>query len=349
MDIEKLVRPNILQLKPYSSARDEFGGTASVYLDANENAFGSPLAKNYHRYPDPLQKKLKEKISAIKGLPVQHIFLGNGSDEAIDLLFRIFCEPGKDNVIVCPPTYGMYQVSADTNNVSAINVNLTPDFQLDVPTILKNINEQTKILFICSPNNPSGNSMRYDDVEFLLNNFPGIVVIDEAYINYSRQRSFIRELTEYDNLVLLQTFSKAWGMAGLRLGMAFSNSFIVELMNKVKPPYNINEATQEMALEALEKIDTINQQIRITVEERTKLVKTLEEKKLAEKVFPSDANFVLARFKNAAKLYAQLLEKGIVVRNRSNLVLCENCLRITIGTPAENEILLKALLELQEK
>lgn len=346
MEITDLVRPSILKLKPYSSARDEFKGEASVYLDANENAFGSPYSENYNRYPDPLQLKLKNEISKIKGVPAQHIFLGNGSDEAIDVLYRIFCEPGIDNVIICPPTYGMYKVAADINNVEAIAVNLTNEFQLDLPAIIKSINEQTKMLFICSPNNPTGNIMHFEDVEYLLNNFQGVVVLDEAYINYSRQRSYIQLLTDYDNLVVLQTFSKAWGLAGVRMGMAFSTTVIIDLMNKVKPPYNISQPSQEIVLNALQNIVKVNNEIKIVVQERNKFSDALLAKELALEVYVSEANFVLAKFKDATKLYNQLLEKGIVVRNRSTVELCENCLRITIGTPAENELLLNALTEL---
>jgi len=346
VEITDLVRPSILKLKPYSSARDEFKGEASVYLDANENAFGSPYSENYNRYPDPLQLKLKNEISKIKGVPAQHIFLGNGSDEAIDVLYRIFCEPGIDNVIICPPTYGMYKVAADINNVEAIAVNLTNEFQLDLPAIIKSINEQTKMLFICSPNNPTGNIMHFEDVEYLLNNFQGVVVLDEAYINYSRQRSYIQLLTDYDNLVVLQTFSKAWGLAGVRMGMAFSTTVIIDLMNKVKPPYNISQPSQEIVLNALQNIVKVNNEIKIVVQERNKFSDALLAKELALEVYVSEANFVLAKFKDATKLYNQLLEKGIVVRNRSTVELCENCLRITIGTPAENELLLNALTEL---
>ncbi|HLP13087.1 MAG TPA: histidinol-phosphate transaminase [Flavobacteriales bacterium] len=343
MEITDLVRPSILKLKPYSSARDEFKGQAQVYLDANENAFGSPYTKNYNRYPDPLQEKLKAEISKIKGVPSPHIFLGNGSDEAIDVLLRIFCEPGTDSVLICPPTYGMYKVSADINNVKTITVNLTSEFQLNVPEIMKAITDQTKLLFICTPNNPTGNVMHFDDVEFILNNFKGIVVIDEAYINYSRQRSYIQLLTEYENLVVLQTFSKAWGLAGIRLGMAFSTTVIVDLMNNVKPPYNISEPTQEIAIQAVQNIAKVNEQIKTTVIERDKLAKSLAENKLAVTVYPSDANFLLAKFNDATGLYKALLEKGIVVRNRSNVELCDNCLRITVGTADENQKLIEAL------
>ncbi len=346
MEITDLVRPSILKLKPYSSARDEFSGDASIYLDANENAFGSPYSENFNRYPDPLQLKLKNEIAKIKGVPAPHIFLGNGSDEAIDIIYRIFCEPGIDNVIICPPTYGMYKVSAEINNVEIKTINLTNEFQLNVSEIIKSISEKTKLIFICSPNNPTGNIMHFEDIEFLLNNFKGIVVIDEAYINYSRQRSYIQLLTEYENLIVLQTFSKAWGLAGVRMGMAFSTSVIIDLMNKVKPPYNISEPNQKIVLDALNNIKKVNEEIKITVDERNKFAKKLMELNFAIEVFPSEANFILARFNNATDLYTKLLEKGIVTRNRSTVELCENCLRITIGTPEENEILLNRLIEL---
>jgi histidinol-phosphate aminotransferase len=346
MEITELVRPSILKLKPYSSARDEFKGEARIYLDANENTYGSPCEKQYNRYPDPLQQNVKDAITRIKGIPSQHIFLGNGSDEAIDVLIRIFCEPGVDSILICPPTYGMYKVAADINNANVIEVNLTNEFQLNVPEIMNAITDHTKLLFICSPNNPTGNIIHFDDVEFILNNFKGIVVIDEAYINYSRQHSYIQLLTEYENLVVLQTFSKAWGLAGIRLGMAFSTTVIVDLMNNVKPPYNIGSPAQEIALEAMKNMDDVNQDIRYTVSERDKLAKLLLEKKLAVHVYPSDANFLLVKFKDANSLYNSLLERGIVVRNRSNIALCENCLRITVGTPDENHELVEALKEL---
>jgi histidinol-phosphate aminotransferase len=346
VEITDLVRPTILKLKPYSSARDEFKGEATVYLDANENAFGSPYSQNFNRYPDPLQLKLKSEISKIKGVPSQHIFLGNGSDEAIDVLMRVFCEPGVDNILICPPTYGMYKVAAEINDVEVISVNLTNEFQLNVVEIMKAINDNTKLLFICSPNNPTGNTMHFDDVEFILNNFKGVVVIDEAYINYSRQRSYIQLLTDYENLAVLQTFSKAWGLAGVRMGMAFSTTVIVDLMNKVKPPYNISEPSQQIVLKSLENIKKVNDEIKLIVDERNKFSKILTDQKLAVEVYPSEANFILAKFIDANKLYMQLLEKGIVVRNRSNIELCDNCLRITIGTPQENDVLLKALSEI---
>lgn len=342
-DIHNLLRENIIKLTPYSSARDEFKGEASILLDANESAFGSPLDTNYNRYPDPQQQQLKRKISAIKGVPERNIFLGNGSDEAIDILFRAFCRPGQDNVILVPPTYGMYEVSANVNDVIIKKVRLTTSFQLDLEGIAEAIDANTKMIFLCSPNNPTGNSLRRPDIETILANFGGLVVIDEAYINFSRQKTFIQELTEYSNLVVLQTLSKAWGLAGLRLGMAFSSEEIIEVFNKIKPPYNINQATQDLALKALDHVDKINGWIRLTVEERDKLAAALGSFDFVEHVYPSDANFILAKTTDPGGIYTFLVEKGIIVRNRSKVELCEGCLRITIGTPAENRVLLETL------
>jgi histidinol-phosphate aminotransferase len=342
-DINKLVRENIRQLIPYSSARDEFKGEAEIFLDANENSFGSPLQTNYNRYPDPLQKDLKDKISSIKGVPAGNIFLGNGSDEVIDILYRCFCRPGIDNIIVTPPTYGMYEASANINDVYVKKAPLTTDFQLDIETISELADENTKLIFLCSPNNPTGNSLNREDVEIILNNFEGIVVVDEAYINYSRQRSFISELTEYPNLVVMQTLSKAWGLAGLRVGMAFASDEIIAVFNKVKPPYNISEVAQQLALEALSNTAQINDWIRQTVSERDLLMKQLVQLQEVEKIFPSDANFLLIKFKDAIAIYHYLVDQKIVVRDRSKVILCEGCLRITIGTPEENKQLVAAL------
>lgn len=352
IDINKLQRENIKNLRPYSTARDEYKGQASVFLDANENSFGSPLPKDsgnpvldkdYNRYPDPLQLDLKDAISKIKGVPIENTFLGNGSDEAIDLLFRAFCEPGKDNVIILPPTYGMYEVSAGINNVEVRKVNLLPNFQLDLDGIAEAIDENTKVIFICSPNNPTGNSIVRTDIETVLANFQGLVVIDEAYINYAKQRTFIQELTEYPNLVILQTFSKAWGLAALRLGMAFASRPVIDIFNKVKPPYNINQATQDIALAALQNIAQVNEWISTTVEQREKLSADLANLPTVKKVYPSDANFILIEVDEALKTYNTLVDQGIIVRDRSKVTLCEGCLRITIGTPEENEILLNKL------
>src|SRR6201991_2714815 len=337
-DINKILRPNIKTLKPYSSARDEFQGEASVYLDANENAFGSPLEHNYNRYPDPLQYEVKKRLSEIKGVPPRNIFLGNGSDEAIDILFRSFCNPGVDNVILVPPTYGMYEVSANINDIKIKKVPLTEEFQLNMEGIAEAIDANTKLIFICSPNNPTGNSMNRDDVETLLANFNGIIVVDEAYINFSRQKTFIQELTEYANLVVLQTLSKAWGLAGLRVGMAFASEEIIEVMNKVKPPYNINEASQELALKALENIDQVNGWIKETLLQRDRLVLTLKDFDFVVDIYPSDANFILVKTTDPKGIYNFLVQQGIIVRDRSKVELCEGCLRITIGTPDENSV-----------
>ena len=343
LNIEKLVRKNILNLKPYSSARDEFKGEASVFLDANENSYGSPLPDNFNRYPDPLQWELKHELARIKGVPAENIFVGNGSDEAIDLAFRIFCNPGKDNVIICPPTYGMYEVCANINDVPVKKVPLKEDFQLDIEAIQNAIDEHTKIIFICSPNNPTGNSMKMMDIKFILNTFEGLVIVDEAYINFSRQKTFISELTGYANLMVIQTLSKAWGLAALRLGIGFASGDVIDLFNKVKPPYNINEASQLLALDALQGHMQVNKWIRETVEERFRLAGTLEAYSFVEKIFPSDANFLLVKVKDSDGLYQYLAENKIVVRNRSKEFLCDNCLRITVGTPAENNLLIEVL------
>jgi histidinol-phosphate aminotransferase len=344
-DINNLLRPNIKNLTPYSSARDEFKGQASVFLDANENSLGSPLTKWYNRYPDPLQLKVKQKLQEIKGIPVEHMFLGNGSDECIDILLRAFCEPGVDNIVICPPTYGMYEVSANINNVAIKKVPLTPEFQLNLPAIEEAVDDNTKLIFLCSPNNPTGNSLNRDDVEILLNNYFGIVAIDEAYINFSRHRSFTQELADYPNLVVMQTLSKAWGLAALRIGMAFASEEIINIMNRIKPPYNINQASQELALQALDNVKDVNNMIREIVKGRQFLEARLPELEVVKKVHPSDANFLLVQVTEPVMIYKYLLDKGIVVRDRSRVELCEGCLRITVGTPIENEKLIKALSE----
>ena len=329
---------------PYSSARDEFTGVAQVHLDANENSLGSPLLKWYNRYPDPYQNEVKEAVSRVKNISARNIFLGNGSDECIDILYRCFCEPGKDNVIICPPTYGMYEVSANINDIVIHKAPLLNDFQLDLIHIETLIDEHTKLVWVCSPNNPTGNSITREDIEAILNNFSGLVVIDEAYINFSRHKSFIQELADYPNLVVLQTFSKAWGLAGLRLGLAFASEKIVDVMSKVKPPYNISQATQELALQALENTGQVNDMIFELVNMRQALKEVLEQMPLVEKVYPSDANFLLVKLKNASAVYRYLLSKSIVVRDRSNVLLCADCLRVTVGTEDENTKLVDALL-----
>ena len=341
--LENILRENIKQLVPYSSARDEFHGEAKIFIDANENSLGSPLQKSYNRYPDPLQWKLKEAISKVKGVPPKNMFLGNGSDECIDILCRAFCNPGRDNVIINPPTYGMYEVSAHINDVELRKARLLENFQLNLETIESLIDEHTKIIWICSPNNPTSNSMNREDIEMILNNFDGLVVIDEAYINFSKHRSFIQELEEYPNLVILQTLSKAWGLAGLRLGMAFASTSVIDIYNKVKPPYNINQATQEIALDALGKMEDVNQMIRMLVEQREVLAKRLTQLPMIKKVYPSEANFLLVKMDRAREVYEYLLTEGIVVRDRSRVELCEGCLRITVGTESENIELLRQL------
>jgi histidinol-phosphate aminotransferase len=342
-DLNNLLRDNIKNLVPYSSARDEFKGEASIFLDANENSYGSPLTKWYNRYPDPLQWKLKEKLSGIKGVPPENIFLGNGSDECIDVLQRAFCEPGVDNILICPPTYGMYEVSAHINNVAVKKVPLTPAFQLDLPAIEEAIDDHTKMIFLCSPNNPTGNSLLREDIEVILNNYFGLVVIDEAYINFSRFRSFTQELNDYPNLVVMQTLSKAWGLAALRIGMSFASVDIIQVMNKVKPPYNINQASQELALQAFDEVEQVNVMIRDIVQQRNALEETMQTLPVVQHIYPSDANFLLVKVTDPKAIYHYLLQQGIVVRDRSKVELCEGCLRITVGTPMENEALVNAL------
>ncbi|RMF26521.1 MAG: histidinol-phosphate transaminase [Bacteroidetes bacterium] len=339
--LDDLVRPNIRKLQPYRSARDEFSGPGRVFLDANESPFGTGL----NRYPDPLQRELKEAIAHLKGVPPERIFLGNGSDEVIDLLFRIFCEPGQDRAIVLPPTYGMYGVCAGVAGVEVLEVPLRPDFQPQVEAILGAADERAKLLFLCSPNNPSGNDLQEDALRQLLGTFPGIVVVDEAYIDFSDRPSCIHWLERYPNLVVLQTFSKAWGLAGIRLGMAFAGEPLIALLNKVKPPYNVNRLTQQAALEALRRPQIVRQNIQTLLRERARLRDALGHYPFVEKVFPSDANFLLVRVRDADGLYAHLLERGIVVRNRSRQLHCAGCLRITVGTSEENTALLKALDE----
>jgi histidinol-phosphate aminotransferase len=339
-NIDQLVRPNILQLQPYASARSEFKGKADIFLDANE----SPYESNYNRYPDPLQWKLKEAISSIKQVAPEHIFLGNGSDEAIDLLLRIFCEPGEDHIVTLPPTYGMYRVSAGIANVQVKEVSLDARFQPRPAAILEQCDEHSKLLFICSPNNPTGNTIPSETIAELATSFHGITVVDEAYIDFSFQQSSISLLEEHPRLVVLQTFSKAWGMAGIRLGMAFASTGIIDLFNKVKPPYNINQLTQDAALQALENQEQVAQQITQILGQRTLLQQYLSSLDYVERIYPSEANFILVKMKKPREVYQYLMEKGIIVRDRSRVELCEGCLRITIGTPEENEKLFQTLL-----
>jgi len=342
-DIKKIVRPNIEILKAYSSAKDEYTGVANILLDANENSLGSPLTKWYNRYPDPYQKKLKEKLAFIKQIEASQIFIGNGSDECIDNLYRTFCIPGKDNIIICPPTYPMYEVGANVNNIEIKSAPLLENYQLNLAHIEQLVNENTKIIWICSPNNPTGNSLDRIDIETILNHFNGIVVVDEAYINFSKQKSFAQSLIDYPNLVVLQTLSKAWGLAGIRIGMAFASSEIIAYMNKVKPPYNINIVTQELALTALEEVGQVNDMIMHLVDMRNALAEVIESMPYVEKVFPSDTNFLLVKIRNARSLYEYLLTKGIVVRDRSSIENCADSLRITVGNEQENTQLVDAM------
>jgi histidinol-phosphate aminotransferase len=342
-DIKKIVRPNIEVLKAYSSAKDEYTGVANILLDANENSLGSPLTKWYNRYPDPYQKKLKEKLAFIKQIEASQIFIGNGSDECIDNLYRTFCIPGKDNIIICPPTYPMYEVGANINNIEIKSAPLLENYQLNLAHIEQLVNENTKIIWICSPNNPTGNSLDRIDIETILNHFNGIVVVDEAYINFSKQKSFAQSLIDYPNLVVLQTLSKAWGLAGIRIGMAFASSEIIAYMNKVKPPYNINIVTQELALTALEEVGQVNDMIMHLVDMRNALAEVIESMPYVEKVFPSDTNFLLVKIRNARSLYEYLLTKGIVVRDRSSIENCADSLRITVGNEQENTQLVDAM------
>jgi histidinol-phosphate aminotransferase len=338
MNIEELIRTDLIGMKAYSSARDEFEGTAAIYLDANEN----PNDNGMNRYPDPLQKRLKKQISHWKGVPSKNIFLGNGSDECIDLLFRLFCSAGKDEVAAMSPSYGMYAVSARINNIQLREILLNEDFTFPTDRIL-NVSQGAKLLFLCSPNNPTGFSIPLNEIERVLNEFEGIVVVDEAYIDYSFQKSVVSLISKFPNLVICQTLSKAVGLAGIRLGMLFASEEIVTWLNKIKPPYNINQLTQEVALKYLENIELVEKQTKEIIRERNKVTASLGQFSFIKKVFPSDANFILARIDEANDLYDYLLSKGIVVRNRSTQTLCENTLRFTIGTEEENNELINAL------
>lgn len=337
-DVNVWMRPNIRAMQPYSSARDEFHGSASVFLDANENPYNAP----YNRYPDPMQWRLKERISEIKGVPVESIFLGNGSDEPIDLLLRAFCEPGKEKMLTTDPTYGMYQVAAEVNNVACVKVPLRDDFSLDLPALLARIDDATKLIYLCSPNNPTGNSLGHDAIREVLRRFGGIVVVDEAYIDFSADPSFLREMGEWPNLVVLQTLSKAWGCAAIRLGMAFASPEIIGVLNKIKYPYNVNLLTQEKALELLDE-DRMRTQLSQILQERTRLRRDLSAIPLVRRIYPTDANFLLVDVGDADGVYHKLVEEGIIVRNRNRVTLCRGCLRITVGTPEEDDRLLEAL------
>ncbi len=349
-ELKKWVRPRMWDMKPYSSARDEFSGVATAHIDANESPYNAELphldaSKQVliNRYPDPLQTKLKNSISEVCGIAVETIFLGNGSDEAIDLLMRLACEPNESEILIAPPTYGMYAVSADINSVAVREVPLLSNFQLNVPEILRQIQPQTKIIFLCSPNNPTGNLMHEADLLTIITNFSGVVVIDEAYIDFSSRQSWAGKVLEFPNLVILRTFSKAWGLAGARLGMAIASPAIISFLNKIKPPYNINTLTQAYVLEILNIPEAYIAKKNLILENKEMLIKQLLKHPRIEHIYPSDANFILVKVTDANNLYHHLLEKGVVVRNRSQVQMCEGCLRISIGNPHEIAQLLNAM------
>lgn len=339
MILHNLLRKNIADLKPYSSARSEFKGEASIFLDANENPFNAP----FNRYPDPLQSRLKASISAVKGVPAENIFLGNGSDEPIDLLYRAFCEPRIDNVVAIDPTYGMYKVCADINDVEYRKVLLQEDFDFTADAVLKATDKNSKIIWLCSPNNPTGNSLNGREIEKTIKHFHGIVVVDEAYIDFSSQPGFLKTLAQHPNLVILQTLSKAWGSAAIRLGMAFASPEIIQVLNNIKYPYNINILTQEQALRAIENKKQVEDWVRILLSERELLIESLKQLPLIKHIYPTDANFVLVKVEDANAVYQYLVKNSIVVRNRSTVSLCAGCIRITVGTHEENAALIASL------
>lgn len=344
--LNKIIRPHILTLAPYSSARDEYSGSVGTFLDANENPQGSVISGNYNRYPDPYQSLVKQKIAEIKGVLSTQIFLGNGSDEAIDLVIRATCEPLQDNILILPPTYGMYKVCADIQNIEVKQVLLTPNFQIDTKKVLETADAHTKIIWICSPNNPSGNLIERNSILHILDNFKtGLVVVDEAYIDFSTEESYTKVLEKYPNLVVLQTFSKAWGLAALRLGMAFGSEDFIKILNKIKYPYNLNGVTQKLLYVALSKEEKKNTYVKQILRERFSLFKKLIELPIVKHVYPSDSNQLLVKFKDADAVFHYLINKKIITRLRSNVVLCENCIRISVGTRKENDILMKALKE----
>jgi len=343
-NVKDFVRPHILTLTPYASARSEYSGQEGVFLDANENPLGSATQIAFNRYPDPLQLALKKRLAELRSVNPDQIFIGNGSDEAIDLLMRAFCEPGQDHILMMPPTYGMYRVSAAINQIETVSVPLTPDFQIHLEAVLPNLVPGCKIIFICSPNNPTGNLLNDDDIHRIIQTQQhGLVVIDEAYIDFSKSEGFIPFLNRYPNLVILQTFSKAWGLAGLRLGAAYAHPDIIDILNRIKPPYNVNTYTQEKGVEALSQTKKMQEMIRTILDERQRLTKSLAQHPMVQKIYPSEANFILVKIPHAEKIYHYLLKKLIIVRNRAKVLLCEDCLRISVGTAQENDALLKAL------
>ena len=338
MNFENFILPHIWNLKPYSSARDEFKGKEGIFLDANENPLGSGVSENWNRYPDPLQLAIKDQLAAIKSCSTNQIFLGNGSDEAIDLLMRMTCQSGVHNIILCPPTYGMYEVSASINHIEQRKVSLSKNYQLDVEGILQTVDQNTRLLFLCSPNNPTGNKLKRSDIYTLIESFKtGFIVIDEAYIDFSDEPSFILELAKYPQVIVMQTLSKAYGLASLRLGMAFAHPTLIQLLNKIKPPYNIGGATQEIVFKALKNPSFKNDSVRLILAERTRLVDSLQNIPDIIQIYPSDANFILVHFKRATELFNYLIESQLITRNRSSVALCEDSIRITIGLSEEND------------
>lgn len=347
-DLRKILRPHILTLTPYASARDEYEGTEGIFLDANENPLGSVTPDPYNRYPDPYQWALKKKIAVIRKVDTKQIFLGNGSDEAIDLLIRATCSPQSDEIILLPPTYGMYEVSASINDVRMVKVPLTPDFQIDLPKVLKAIDAKSKLIFLCSPNNPTANLLKSNDIITILQNFPGLVVVDEAYIDFAPEHTFVNKLREFPNLVVMQTFSKAWGLAGLRLGMAFASEEIITILNKLKSPYNINTLTQELVTQSLDDTAAKEQMTAQILQDKQVLIRELSQLPMVQHIYPSDANFLLVKVADARAIYQHLIEAKIIVRDRSKVVLCKNCLRITVGTAEENQKLIHNMLSYKE-
>jgi histidinol-phosphate aminotransferase len=342
-DLQKTLRPHILTLTPYASAREEYEGTEGIFLDANENPIGSITSQPYNRYPDPYQWSLKKKIAAIRNVDIKQIFLGNGSDEAIDLLIRATCSPESDEIILLPPTYGMYEVSANINDVQMVKVPLTEDFQINLPKVLAAVSSKSKLIFLCSPNNPTANLLKSEDIISILQHFPGIVVVDEAYIDFAPEHTFVNKLHEFPNLVVLQTFSKAWGLAGLRLGMAFASEAIIAILNKLKSPYNINTLTQELVEKSLDNIGMKEQMTAQILQEKQTLINSLSSLPVVQQIFPSDANFLLVKVSDARAMYQHLIAGKIIVRDRSKVILCEGCLRITVGTAEENRQLVESM------
>ena len=348
MNLVALLRDNIKQFVPYQSARTEYTEAKGLLLDANENALGSVLDKKFNRYPDPLQKKLRKKIAKTKGIAVSQIFLGNGSDEAIDLLIRAFCEPGRDKIMICPPTYGVYSVFAKLNDVNDIEIPLTSQFQLNLKSISNHLDTNVKLIFLCSPNNPTGNLLNKEDIKSVLDTFKGLVVMDEAYLDFAFDKGWIDQLQNYPNLVILQTFSKAWGLANLRLGMALAQPDIISILDRIKYPYNLNGLTQTKVLKALKLQKKKDEMVRKILKQRRFLEEELANLKLVEKIYASDSNFLLVKFKDAKYVFKKLLDKKIILRDRSKLPHCDNCLRITVGTKKENNKLIKTLKKLEK-